>query len=146
MQQHDPQNALTMTVLHVLAACKILLHGQSVFQPDQSACVDCSQAEESHAPPPGPHGRTKESKMGLLQSTPGRQAASAGTGMLFALRSMAIRMSPVLSSYVSHQHAEDQSVNGQGIFACNSRVTVSHQRDLPARPQLATWLFICMQP
>ncbi|KAA6417525.1 MAG: 2-phosphoglycerate expressed [Trebouxia sp. A1-2] len=41
------------------------------------------------------------------------QAASAGTGMLFALRSMAIRLSPVLSTYVSHHHAEDESVNGQ---------------------------------
>ncbi|KAL0041761.1 hypothetical protein WJX79_003730 [Trebouxia sp. C0005] len=81
---------------------------------------DSSQAEEAHAPPLGPHGGTKESKMGLLgsaqgllQSTPGRQAASAGTGMLFALRSMAIRLSPVLSTYVSHHHAEDESVNGQ---------------------------------
>lgn len=71
-------------------------------------------------PPPGPHERTKESRTGLLgsahgllQSTPGRQAASAGTGMLFALRSMAIRMTPVLSSDVSHQHAEDQTVFGQ---------------------------------
>lgn len=112
-----------MTVMHVLAACKILLHGQSVFQPDENCCVDCSQAEEAHAPPLGPHGGTKESKMGLLgsaqgllQSTPGRQAASAGTGMLFALRSMAIRLSPVLSTYVSHHHAEDESVNGQGTF------------------------------
>jgi len=58
------------------------------------------------------------SAQGLFQSMPGRQAASAGTGMLFALRSMAIRMSPVLSSYVSHQHAEDQPVNGQGMFFC----------------------------
>ncbi len=114
-----------MTALHVLAACKILPCRQSVFQPDGNTCVGCSQAEEAHAPPPGPHERTNESRtgllgsaQGLLQSTPGRQAASAGTGMLFALRSMAIRMSPVLSSYVAHHHAEDQSVSGQGIVSC----------------------------
>ncbi|DBA83828.1 TPA: hypothetical protein ACH3X1_006347 [Trebouxia sp. C0004] len=93
---------------------------------------DSSHAKEAPAPPPGPRGRTKESNIGLLgsaqgllQSTPGRQAASAGTGMLFALRSMAIRMSPVLSSYVSHNHAEDQCVNGQDNPAGNPQLAHS---------------------
>jgi len=81
------------------------------------------------------------SAQGLLQSTPGRQAASAGTGMLFALRSMANRMSPVLSSCVSHRLAENQSVigqssHGQGMTSCHVLEDTSYKQDSLAILQL----------
>lgn len=94
-----------------VAMCSAMIQPKSVL-------FNTRQAEETQLPSSKPSRTPREPKsglssstQGLLQSRPGRQAAPAGTGMLFALQSMANRMSPVLSSYVTHQHAQDQPSN-----------------------------------
>ena len=78
-------------------------------------CSFCRQSEKANTSPPKPDQQTSKPEPGLLGSAQNllqpqhSKQSSASTGMLFALQSMAKHMSPVLSSYVSHQQAQDQS-------------------------------------